>query len=146
MWNILIRALVSCLIHFLGQPPGHQFQCKYNSSEKNECQSLFVQKKNVLLICIMIFCSYRENIGLLALTRIGSRRVVQISAGFMIFFSVLGNSFYYAVFCCVHVYFPGAVIGWWYLFCQTRKIWSSVCVDSTAHICWHVLSLIRICW
>ncbi|KAL8217560.1 hypothetical protein R6Q57_020933 [Mikania cordata] len=32
-----------------------------------------------------------ENAGLLALTRIGSRRVVQISAGFMIFFSVLGK-------------------------------------------------------
>jgi len=32
-----------------------------------------------------------ENIGLLALTRVGSRRVVQISAGFMIFFSVLGK-------------------------------------------------------
>jgi len=42
----------------------------------------------------MIFCAYRENIGLIALTRIGSRRVVQISAGFMIFFSVLGNLFY----------------------------------------------------
>ncbi|XP_076947598.1 nucleobase-ascorbate transporter 6-like [Bidens hawaiensis] len=32
-----------------------------------------------------------ENAGLLALTRIGSRRVVQISAGFMIFFSILGK-------------------------------------------------------
>ncbi|XP_077223150.1 nucleobase-ascorbate transporter 6-like [Tasmannia lanceolata] len=32
-----------------------------------------------------------ENAGLLALTRIGSRRVVQISAGFMIFFSLLGK-------------------------------------------------------
>jgi hypothetical protein len=63
--------------------------------KKNECQSLFVQNKNVLLICIMIFCAYRENIGLIALTRIGSRRVVQISAGFMIFFSVLGNLFYW---------------------------------------------------
>ncbi|RRT47791.1 hypothetical protein BHE74_00027888 [Ensete ventricosum] len=31
-----------------------------------------------------------ENAGLLALTRVGSRRVVQISAGFMIFFSILG--------------------------------------------------------
>ncbi|KAH7659746.1 Xanthine/uracil/vitamin C permease protein, partial [Dioscorea alata] len=30
-----------------------------------------------------------ENAGLLALTRVGSRRVVQISAGFMIFFSIL---------------------------------------------------------
>ncbi|GFY88321.1 Xanthine/uracil permease family protein [Actinidia rufa] len=33
----------------------------------------------------------RENAGLLALTRVGSRRVVQISAGFMIFFSILGK-------------------------------------------------------
>ena len=33
---------------------------------------------------------YRENAGLLALTRVGSRRVIQISAGFMIFFSVFG--------------------------------------------------------
>ncbi|XP_042407956.1 nucleobase-ascorbate transporter 6-like isoform X2 [Zingiber officinale] len=32
-----------------------------------------------------------ENTGLLALTRVGSRRVVQISAGFMIFFSILGS-------------------------------------------------------
>lgn len=32
-----------------------------------------------------------ENAGLLGLTRVGSRRVLQISAGFMIFFSVLGK-------------------------------------------------------
>ncbi|KAL0365308.1 UNVERIFIED_CONTAM: Nucleobase-ascorbate transporter 4 [Sesamum angustifolium] len=32
-----------------------------------------------------------ENVGLLALTRVGSRRVVQISAAFMLFFSVLGK-------------------------------------------------------
>ncbi|KAJ6801958.1 nucleobase-ascorbate transporter 6-like [Iris pallida] len=32
-----------------------------------------------------------ENAGLLALTRVGSRRVVQIAAGFMLFFSVLGK-------------------------------------------------------
>lgn len=35
-----------------------------------------------------------ENAGLLALTRVGSRRVVQISAGFMIFFSILGKLSY----------------------------------------------------
>ena len=35
--------------------------------------------------------SCRENAGLLALTRVGSRRVVQIAAGFMIFFSILGK-------------------------------------------------------
>ncbi|KAF9621166.1 hypothetical protein IFM89_016660 [Coptis chinensis] len=32
-----------------------------------------------------------ENAGLLGLTRVGSRRVVQIAAGFMLFFSVLGK-------------------------------------------------------
>ncbi|KAK2985600.1 hypothetical protein RJ640_006863 [Escallonia rubra] len=32
-----------------------------------------------------------ENAGLLALTRVGSRSVIQISAGFMIFFSLLGK-------------------------------------------------------
>ncbi|KAG8368492.1 hypothetical protein BUALT_Bualt15G0051300 [Buddleja alternifolia] len=32
-----------------------------------------------------------ENVGLLALTRVGSRRVIQISAIFMLFFSVLGK-------------------------------------------------------
>ncbi|KAL3748271.1 hypothetical protein ACJRO7_009502 [Eucalyptus globulus] len=32
-----------------------------------------------------------ENAGLLGLTRVGSRRVVQIAAGFMIFFSILGK-------------------------------------------------------
>ncbi|KAL1160921.1 hypothetical protein V6Z11_A07G097300 [Gossypium hirsutum] len=32
-----------------------------------------------------------ENVGLLGLTRVGSRRVVQISAGFMMFFSIFGK-------------------------------------------------------
>ncbi|KAG7591199.1 Xanthine/uracil/vitamin C permease [Arabidopsis thaliana x Arabidopsis arenosa] len=32
-----------------------------------------------------------ENAGLLAVTRVGSRRVIQVSAGFMIFFSILGK-------------------------------------------------------
>lgn len=32
-----------------------------------------------------------ENVGLLGLSRVGSRRVVQVSAGFMIFFSMLGK-------------------------------------------------------
>ncbi|KAI7726826.1 hypothetical protein M8C21_006625, partial [Ambrosia artemisiifolia] len=32
-----------------------------------------------------------ENVGLLGFTRVGSRRVVQISAGFMIFFSIFGK-------------------------------------------------------
>ncbi|KAK9666309.1 hypothetical protein RND81_14G176300 [Saponaria officinalis] len=40
-----------------------------------------------------------ENVGLLGLTRVGSRRVVQISAGFMIFFSILGK--FVAVFASI---------------------------------------------
>eukprot|EP01018_Ginkgo_biloba_P003539 Gb_26069 [translate_table: standard] len=32
-----------------------------------------------------------ENVGLLGVTRVGSRRVMQVSAGFMIFFSILGK-------------------------------------------------------
>uniref|UniRef100_A0A453JUT9 Nucleobase-ascorbate transporter 3 n=1 Tax=Aegilops tauschii subsp. strangulata TaxID=200361 RepID=A0A453JUT9_AEGTS len=35
-----------------------------------------------------------ENIGLLGLTKVGSRRVIQISTGFMIFFSIFGNSLF----------------------------------------------------
>ncbi|XP_010519558.1 PREDICTED: nucleobase-ascorbate transporter 6-like [Tarenaya hassleriana] len=45
-----------------------------------------------------------ENAGLLALTRVGSRRVVQIAAGFMIFFSILGK--FGAVFASI----PGPII------------------------------------
>lgn len=40
---------------------------------------------------------FRENVGLLGLTRVGSRRVVQISAGFMIFFSTLGWYYLFGV-------------------------------------------------
>ncbi|KAH0688280.1 hypothetical protein KY284_018833 [Solanum tuberosum] len=46
-----------------------------------------------------------ENVGLLALTRVGSRRVVQIAAGFMIFFSILGK--FGAVFASI----PTSIVG-----------------------------------
>ncbi|CAI0417512.1 unnamed protein product [Linum tenue] len=42
-----------------------------------------------------------ENVGLLGLTRVGSRRVVQISAGFMIFFSTLAAGKFGAVFASI---------------------------------------------
>ncbi|KAG8061571.1 hypothetical protein GUJ93_ZPchr0003g17043 [Zizania palustris] len=45
-----------------------------------------------------------ENAGLLGLTRVGSRRVIQISAGFMIFFSILGK--FGAVFASI----PGPIV------------------------------------
>ncbi|XP_059670638.1 F-box/kelch-repeat protein At3g23880-like [Cornus florida] len=50
-----------------------------------------------------------ENAGLLALTRVGSRRVVQISAGFMIFFSILRK--FEAVFASI----PAPIISALYL-------------------------------
>jgi xanthine/uracil permease len=37
----------------------------------------------------------RENVGLVGLTRVGSRRVVQISAAFMLFFSIFGTVLLY---------------------------------------------------
>ncbi|WZZ00520.1 hypothetical protein YC2023_072848 [Brassica napus] len=49
-----------------------------------------------------------ENAGLLALTRVGSRRVVQIAAGFMIFFSILGK--FKGKFGAVFASIPGPII------------------------------------
>ncbi|XP_075077677.1 nucleobase-ascorbate transporter 6 isoform X4 [Nicotiana tabacum] len=48
-----------------------------------------------------------ENAGLIAQTRVGSRRVVQISAGFMIFFSILGK--YGAFFASIPTPIVGAL-------------------------------------
>ncbi|KAK3184425.1 hypothetical protein Dsin_031711 [Dipteronia sinensis] len=56
-----------------------------------------------------------ENVGLLGLTRVGSRRVVQISAGFMIFFSTLGKfgavfaSIPFPIFAALHCVLFGLV-------------------------------------
>ncbi|KAF8413729.1 hypothetical protein HHK36_001722 [Tetracentron sinense] len=45
----------------------------------------------VCVLAKMLTKNNRENVGLLGATRVGSRRVIQISAGFMIFFSILGK-------------------------------------------------------
>ncbi|CAA6665636.1 unnamed protein product [Spirodela intermedia] len=56
-----------------------------------------------------------ENVGLLGTTRVGSRRVIQISAGFMIFFSILGKfgalfaSIPFTIFAAVYCVLFGAV-------------------------------------
>ncbi|KAF9668467.1 hypothetical protein SADUNF_Sadunf14G0006600 [Salix dunnii] len=46
---------------------------------------------NGIFGCVTGFTASVENAGLLALTKVGSRRVIQISAGFMIFFSLFGK-------------------------------------------------------
>jgi hypothetical protein len=38
-----------------------------------------------------------ENVGLIGLTRVGSRRVIQLSAVFMIFFSIFGECLWQAL-------------------------------------------------
>ncbi|XP_021724069.1 nucleobase-ascorbate transporter 2 [Chenopodium quinoa] len=56
-----------------------------------------------------------ENVGLIGSTRVGSRRVIQISAGFMIFFSILGKfgalfaSIPFTIFAAMYCVFFGLV-------------------------------------
>ncbi|KAF7113470.1 hypothetical protein RHSIM_RhsimUnG0124000 [Rhododendron simsii] len=62
-----------------------------------------------------------ENVGLLALTRCGSRRVVQIAAGFMLFFAIFGKfgavlasiplPIFGAIYCILFAYMASAGIG-----------------------------------
>lgn len=85
------RVLVYCWMGFSEQSQGLQYQCKTDDrfdlvfSSNDATIYLYHELK-----CAQLFC--RENAGLLALTKVGSRRVVQIAAGFMIFFSVLGEN------------------------------------------------------
>jgi len=62
---------------------------------------LSYQFSNLILLCY----AYSENAGLLGLTRVGSRRVVQITAGFMLFFSVLSAVFHIAIFYFLFIYY-----------------------------------------
>lgn len=84
------RELASCFLGCLEPSMDPQYLCKTPNKEKVCAVLLFDSirwhrsKDFGWLLC-------RENAGLLALTRVGSRRVVQISAGFMIFFSILGK-------------------------------------------------------
>ncbi|KAJ4848177.1 N alpha-acetyl-transferase [Turnera subulata] len=62
-----------------------------------------------------------ENAGLLGLSRVGSRRVIQVSAGFMLFFSVLGKfgavlasiplPIFAALYCVLFAYVASAGLG-----------------------------------
>ncbi|XP_064951588.1 nucleobase-ascorbate transporter 6 isoform X3 [Musa acuminata AAA Group] len=91
------RASGYCWMGFLEQRMDPLCLCK-----AAEINTSMVDMLWPLLIATTSQCS--ENAGLIALTRVGSRRVVQISAGFMIFFSVLGK--FGAVFASI----PGPII------------------------------------
>lgn len=119
---------------------------------------------------IYFYCIYSENVGLLALTRVGSRRVIQISAVFMLFFSILGVlciflilyfSIHYATFYNQSISLIrslGFVLEWesaiyikfwWFISCtngaitySTRKIRSCGCFHPFTHCRSTVLHLI----
>lgn len=87
MFYFCFRELPFCFLGCLELWMDPQFLCK-TPGKPYIIWMLYAYLKQVLWTLIY-FC--RENAGLLALTRVGSRRVVQISAGFMIFFSILGK-------------------------------------------------------
>ena len=85
---------------------------------------------------------HRENAGLLALTRVGSRRVVQISSGFMIFFSILGK------FINARNSDANFLLGepLQIMNCYIcRKIWSFVCFNPRTNICSFILPFLCLC-
>lgn len=94
--------------------------------------------------------TFRENVGLLGSTRIGSRRVIQIAAGFMIFFSVLGEQ-NKPLFesNCWQIMAPAACEApdsspFYFIGC--REIWSLVRFHPVHHLCGRVLRPVRASW
>lgn len=110
----------------------------------------------------------RENVGLLGSTRVGSRRVIQISAGFMIFFSMLGKYLSSHIFTytssllnvifkliswflqenselCLHQ-FPSLCLLQYIAFCLVLLV--SIMTSHFNTILWHFMSLLSAydCW
>ena len=121
--------LTGCAVHW----QAHQLQCNalyplaadiLISHLANQFKLKFFQ-----LTCLRWFQS--ENAGLLALTRVGSRRVIKISACFMIFFSLFGRLSHSLKFVVLSVF----NVSWLWL-CLThmtcREIWGSSCIYSIA--------------
>jgi hypothetical protein len=104
------------------------------------------------LVCFLF--PYRENAGLLALTRVGSRRVVQISAGFMIFFSILGELKLESLSATSFITWVSYFLSLVHFFLSTltifsllcRKIWSSIRIHSPSHCCSTILLVLCLCW
>lgn len=124
------RALQPCCRACLEQATDHRSQCK----TPRTC--LFYH----LHISLMILLSCRENAGLIAMSRVGSRRVVQISAGFMIFFSVLGNLFsHISEFLSIKIRNVTTQM-------FDRQIWSSFCFHSNAYCGCFLLRFLWLFW
>ena len=87
------RESASSLMAFLerGLAPLSQCECQY----QNFHHFALTDISSSLDTTYLEHHQCRENVGLLGSTRIGSRRIIQISAGFMIFFSMLGEPLFY---------------------------------------------------
>ena len=87
------RESASSLTAFLerGLAPLSQCECQY----QNFHHCALTEISSSLDTTYLEHHQCRENVGLLGSTRIGSRRIIQISAGFMIFFSMLGEPLFY---------------------------------------------------
>lgn len=85
-----------------------------------------------------------ENVGLLGLTHVGSRRVVQISTVFMIFFSIFGEFYLCFIFILNSYSSFQQMFDYKVLIC--RKIWGLFCIDTFTNICSYILCLIWHCW
>lgn len=89
---------------------------------------------------------YRENVGLLALTKAGSRRVIQISSIFMILFSIFGALPFLCFFLAkdwtsIYMILVFVFINWLWI----RKIWCHFCIDTYTGHGSVLLYILRLC-
>lgn len=89
---------------------------------------------------------YRENVGLLALTKAGSRRVIQISSIFMILFSIFGTLPFLCFFLAkdwtsIYMILVFVFINWLWI----RKIWCHFCIDTYTGHGSVLLYILRLC-
>ncbi|KAK2421411.1 nucleobase-ascorbate transporter [Trifolium repens] len=70
---------------------------------------MIVQGSEDFILFLRLVYHDSENVGFLGSNRIGSRRVIQVSAGFMIFFSKLGK--FGALFSSIQFHIFAALFG-----------------------------------
>lgn len=109
--SMQIICMLSCIeqsIYACADMSMYVYMHGYIFVRKEELAFLLTSLTNTLSVIVLgcHFCS--ENVGLLGLTRVGSRRVVQISTAFMIFFSIFG----WLTWPLNILFLSGILIGW----------------------------------
>lgn len=98
-YKLVQKSIFIFVVHPIAAFAGNRCFAGWSLRDSLRFYSLCVRTPSWLSLAInrmilrWVFPNARENVGLLGITRVGSRRVVQISAGFMIFFSILGPGF-----------------------------------------------------